>query len=92
MSLVTLTEIKSHLRIDQSEEDALLQIYLDAATDYIGAFLNEPSIPENASIKAACLLLIGDMYENREGAGEKEIKENPAVKRLLNFYRKDMGI
>ena len=92
MAILTLTEIKSHLRIDQSAEDALLNIYLDAAEDYISAFLNEPSFPQAPAIKAACLLIIGDLYENREGAGEKEVKENPAVHRLLYPYRKDIGI
>lgn len=33
--------------------------------------------------KQAMLLIIGDMYENREGAGSIEIKENPAVMSLL---------
>lgn len=92
MSLVTLTEVKNHLRIDQSAEDALLSSYIEAAEDWISCYLNEPSVPQTAAIKAACLLVVGDLYENREGAGEKEIKENPAVARLLHFYRKDLGI
>lgn len=33
--------------------------------------------------KQAMLLLIGDLYENREAAGTIEIKENPAAKALL---------
>lgn len=99
LNILTLTEIKSHLRIDQNAEDALLQIYLDAAEDYIEKFLNQPIIGKADSpistpsaIKAAALLIIGDMYENREGAGEKEIKENPAVSRLLHPYRIGIGI
>lgn len=92
MSIVSLTEAKLHLRVDQSSEDALITIFIDAATDYIENFLNIPTIPQNASVKAAALLIIGDMYENREGAGEKEIKENPAVMRLLYPYREEIGI
>jgi uncharacterized phage protein (predicted DNA packaging) len=99
MSIVTLTEIKNHLRIDQSAEDDLLNLYLSAATDWIEKYINQPvigladsPISTPAAIKAACLLIIGDMYENREGAGEKEIKENPAVQRLLHFYRIGIGI
>lgn len=45
-----------------------------------------------SAIKAACLLIIGDLYENREGAGEKEVKENMAVQRLLHPYRIGIGI
>jgi uncharacterized phiE125 gp8 family phage protein len=43
------------------------------------------SVP--AAIKAAILLLVGDLYANREAGGE-EIVDNPAVKRLLAPYRK----
>jgi uncharacterized phiE125 gp8 family phage protein len=43
------------------------------------------SVP--AAIKAAILLLVGDLYANREAGGEA-IAENPAVKRLLAPYRK----
>lgn len=32
---VTLSELKDHLRITESDEDTILQIYLDAALDYI---------------------------------------------------------
>ena len=81
-----------HLRVDQSTEDTLIQIYIDAAQDYIKNFLNVPVLPQNSSIKAAALLIVGDLYENREGAGEKEVKENPAVMRLLYPYREEIGI
>lgn len=81
-----------HLRVDQSTEDTLIQIYIDAAQDYIEQFLNTMDYPVNSAIKAAALLIVGDLYENREGAGEKEIKENPAVMRLLYPYRQDIGI
>ncbi len=32
---VTLTEMKTHLRIDGSDEDTLVQSYIDAATSYL---------------------------------------------------------
>lgn len=99
LNILTLTEIKSHLRIDQSAEDVLLQIYLEAAEDHIEKYLNQPIIGKAdspistpAAIKAAALLLIADMYENREAAGEKDLKENPAVNRLLHPYRVGIGI
>lgn len=98
-SSVTITEVKAHLRITSNVEDALLQLYMDAANDRIENYINRP-IPDNtdspptapAAIKAAALLIISDMYENREGAGEKEIKENPALKSLLYPYRVELGI
>lgn len=99
MSILTLAEAKIHLRVDQSTEDTTIQIYIDAATEYVENFLNRqvPGMNESpqyipSSIKSAALLIVGDLYENREGAGEKDIKENPAVMRLLYPYRVGIGI
>lgn len=43
------------------------------------------SVP--APLRAAVLLLTGDLYENREAGGAKALIENPAVQRLLSPYR-----
>jgi uncharacterized phiE125 gp8 family phage protein len=43
------------------------------------------SVP--APLRAAVLLLTGDLYENREAGGAKALAENPAVQRLLSPYR-----
>jgi uncharacterized phiE125 gp8 family phage protein len=43
------------------------------------------SVP--APLRAAVLLLTGDLYENREAGGAKALAENPAVQRLLAPYR-----
>ena len=43
------------------------------------------SVP--APLRAAVLLLTGDLYENREAGGTKAITDNPAVERLLSSYR-----
>jgi uncharacterized phiE125 gp8 family phage protein len=43
------------------------------------------SVP--APLRAAVLLLTGDLYENREAGGAKVLAENPAVQRLLSPYR-----
>lgn len=40
-----------------------------------------------APLRAAVLLLTGDLYENREAGGAKALAENPAVQRLLSPYR-----
>jgi uncharacterized phage protein (predicted DNA packaging) len=93
VAAVSLIEAKAHLRVDQDDEDTIIELYMDAATDYIQNFLNEDLSSDPASaIKAAALLIIGDLYENREGAGQNEIKPNPAVMNLLYPYRKNLGI
>lgn len=92
MSEVTLSEAKLHLRVTHTDEDTLIQAYIDAAEDYVGVLLNQVNYTTTPSIKAAVLLTISDLYENREGAGEKDIKENPAVMRLLHPHRQEIGI
>jgi hypothetical protein len=92
MSIVTLTEAKNHLRVSDTTDDAIIQVYIDAARDHIRNYLNVANPPQSAAIKAAALLLIGDFYENREAASEKTYNENPAVVRLLYPYRKEIGI
>jgi uncharacterized phage protein (predicted DNA packaging) len=99
MATVSLTEVKLHLRITGTDEDTILAIYMDAADDYVRKFLNRSIPGENESpviipnaIKAACLLIVGDLYENREGASEKVVVANPAVDRLLYPYREEIGV
>lgn len=37
-AIVSLPEVKAHLRVDHAHEDALIQAYLDAATSWIDGF------------------------------------------------------
>lgn len=89
---ITLSQAKTHLRLNQNLEDDLVQLYIDAAKVHIGQFLNRSSYPSSAPIKAAALLIVADLYENREGQTEKELKLNPAVCSLLYPFREDIGI
>ena len=96
---ITLSEAKAHLRVDQSDEDSLIQIYIDASVNWIENFINQriPGWYESptyvpSAIKAAGLLIVGGLYENRESHGAQEVKENPAVSSLLQPYRIRMGI
>lgn len=99
MAIVSLSEAKSHLKVDQSDEDTLIQLYIDAAVTHVREYLNgeikgelDSPVSTPAAIKAAILLLVGDLYENREGANVQEVKRNPAVDRLLFPYRVRMGL
>lgn len=92
MALISLSEAKEHLKVENSDEDALIQLYINAAIDYIGNFLNLENYPYAASLKAAALLIVGDLYENREAGVEKEIKPNPAVINLMFPYREGLGV
>lgn len=48
--------------------------------------------PMPKPLKFAMLLIIGDMYANREAGGDKAYNVNPTVANLLSFYRLKMGV
>lgn len=86
--MLTLIEVKQHLRIETSDEDSLLHGYMDAAeasvADYLGIEL--PSAMP-APVRAAILLRVGDLYENREGQTDRPLHGNRTFERLLQPYR-----
>lgn len=100
VQIVTLAEAKAHLRVTSTSEDTNIQMYVDAAASAIEKYINR-SIPGaalptpriDAAIKAACLLLVGDLYENR---GTKItgtiVTDNKAVENLLYPFRVNIGI
>lgn len=104
MTVLTLPEIKTHLRLeaDETAEDALLASLNEAAHDHAEQYLGR-SIPWDddegatvdvpASVKAAELLIVGDLYENREAQMVGvTVESNPTVERLLHFYRVGLGV
>ncbi|MES2101666.1 MAG: head-tail connector protein [Pseudomonadota bacterium] len=88
--MIDLTEAKLHLRVDIEDDDTAIQTMIDAATAATLDFLNLDEfgvggMPE--PVKCATLLLIGDLYENRERQGDKALYRNDTYERLLNPYR-----
>lgn len=91
MTTVTLQEAKDHLRVLEDDEDALIQGLIEAAEGHIANYLGD-DLPEPmpAPVRAAVLLLVGDLYENRERqvmAGMGRIQENRTFHLLLSPYR-----
>jgi len=102
MANVTLSEAKAHLRVDHDAEDDLISGLIDAAEDYVSRYLERPlpwededghPVPVPAAVRAAILLIVGDLYANREGrfVGTTQT-DNPAVQMLLGPYRLGMGV
>ena len=89
--MLTLAETKLHLRVDHSDEDALIQALMDTATAACADFLNMDAadlvVAVPAPVKSAALLLVGSLYEQRESQGERQFYKNPAFEALLNPYR-----
>lgn len=102
MPILSLDEIKAHLRLDGEAEDAHLTLLSEAAEDYVSQYLDRPVpwldaagsvVPVPGGVRAALLLIVGDLYENREGqiTGVSRA-ENPTVMCLLSPYRTGLGV
>lgn len=85
--MVTLTETKLHLRVDENDEDAAIQSMIDAAQAAALDYLNLEVLPSAAPVHAAVLMLVGSLYMNRESQSDRPIIENRLYTRLLDPYR-----
>ena len=89
--MLTLTETKLHLRVDHSEEDALIEALMTTATAACADFLNMDAadlvVAVPAPVKSAALLMVAGLYENREDVSDRQLYRNDTYYRLLNPYR-----
>jgi hypothetical protein len=94
--MITLEQAKAHLRVDHDHEDALIYEYIDAATAHAEDFCKRPfsgtdeagaPVTMPAPVRCAVLLIVGDLYANREGSLMGSVSDNPTVQRLLWPYR-----
>jgi uncharacterized phage protein (predicted DNA packaging) len=87
--MITIDEVKAHLRLNDTGEDAVLTAFVATAaahvTNYIGIVYAEGAAP--APVKSAALLMVGDLYENREAQTDRPLSENRTFIQLLNPYR-----
>ncbi len=98
--ILTLAEVKTHLRVgSDNSEDALITTYITAAREYVEGYQNRVYLSSDEAVeaetmtgieKAACLLLIGHWYENRQAVvlGTPPSEVPFAVKALLDIRRK----
>lgn len=78
MNLVTLEQAKQHLYVYHDADDALIEVYIAAATSAINKYLEGAEFGEDlpAELKQAALLLIGEFYKNREAHQDGEIERD----------------
>lgn len=85
MALLTLEEAKTHLRVDGTDDDTEVTTKINEASAIILDYLKWGASPEpdetNAPgyMKAACKLVLGELYADREGGNPI----SPAVVSLL---------
>jgi uncharacterized phage protein (predicted DNA packaging) len=90
---LSISLLKSQLRIEHDADDEILAMYLAAAIDYAEVFTrqnftkapNAVQIPP--SVKLALLMLAADSYEHRLAQEEFTLVTNPQVDRMLHQYR-----
>ena len=97
--ILTLAEVKTHLRVgSDTSEDSLITTYITAAREYVEGYQNRIYLSTDEEViaetmtgieKAACLLLIGHWYENRQAVvlGTPPSEVPFTVKALLDIKR-----
>ena len=92
--MLTLEEVRAHLRYDSDDNDAALQIMLDAAQQAIKTHCDPNQNLDTAAIKQAALLLIGywDNNRNAEKADANDWYLPQPVLALLTPYRTPVAV
>ncbi|MBS0506843.1 MAG: phage gp6-like head-tail connector protein [Proteobacteria bacterium] len=89
--MLDFADTKTYLRVDHYDDDALIQMLMDTATaaaaDYLNMPLEQMTTTVPSPIKSAALLLVGNLYENRESMSDRPYSKNPTFEALLNPYR-----
>ena len=75
MSL-TLEEVKNFLRLDTSDDDTLLGIYISTAEEYVKSACGRQVDLDNPKSHTVMLMLVGDYYENRSPYGQAKYSQN----------------
>ncbi|MFN3312810.1 MAG: head-tail connector protein [Hyphomonas sp.] len=63
---IPLPLIKAHMNLDHDAEDQILTHYANVAALWVAAYVGAPFDPDNALMVQAALLLVANMYEQRE--------------------------
>lgn len=93
MTGITPELAKQHMRIDHSDEDALIMLYIEAAEQWAGNYIGRPIAELNpipADVKLAILRLVSFYFECRNiatfGLSTQLAPQNVAS--ILDSYRK----
>lgn len=95
LNVISLPLLKQHIEYDTNDRDEQITFYAQSALDYCLKWCDEPAWKEPDDIphpvKAAALLVFGDMFEHRTEQSEIQLYENTAAERLMFRYRNWRG-
>lgn len=85
--LYSLGEVKTHLRVDGDDDDALIGAMMDAAEQQVLQYCNISLVPQGkeATFKVAAMMAVAAMYDARAGSGEVSLPAS--ARNLINPYR-----
>lgn len=89
--MIDLAAAKQHLRVVGTDEDALIQRCIDAATLNVHKYCGGDLLPVSPTIDAAILLIVGELYESRESGGIRTLAML-AAENLVWHHMQDFGI
>jgi uncharacterized phage protein (predicted DNA packaging) len=81
--IVSLEEVKTWLRVDFADDDALLTTLINAAELYLKNATGVEFDDTNSLAKLFCMTLISDWYENREMIGKATDQTRPIIQSIL---------
>lgn len=84
--MISLDDAKVYLKIDSLEEDFLIEQLIETSQALCEGILRQPS--ESEILKTAILYGVAYLYEHRESANHKELRET--LYHLLLSERKDV--
>lgn len=91
MPLITLEEAKQQCRVDHNDEDGIIQTMVTTATAYVQQACNRTDLDGNAMAKSAALLVVADLYANREAQNDGPLSQNKTLDTLINMARNYEG-
>lgn len=92
--MITLPDARRHLRIDGEQDDYEIDLKLDQAYEIVSRYAATPDltelttedpIPKGRGIDAAVLLVLGELWENRESSSADPL--SPGVKNVLALFK-----
>ena len=91
VSEVTAATIKDYCGISDTDSDAIISILMSSAKAYIKGYtsLTDAEIEEHEDITLAYMVLVNDMYTQRDYTLSLHKQVSPTVKNILSMYAKN---